>query len=81
LTQAVDSRSAAEILEGLPDREDDVIVRHVEERPDQPALAAFVFAGSELDAWAIVANPRLPPRELDQIHVHSDAGSRLAPSE
>src|SRR5215469_7016750 len=25
------------------------------------------------DAWAIVANPRLSPRELDQIHVHSGA--------
>src|SRR5207253_3160675 len=38
------------------------------------ALAALLLAASRLDAWAIVANPRLSPRELDQIHDHS--GSR-----
>ena len=38
------------------------------------ALAAFVFACSKVDAWPVVANPRLSPRELDQIHGHS--GSR-----
>jgi long-chain acyl-CoA synthetase len=37
------------------------------------AVAAFVFACSKLDAWAIVANPRLSPRELDQIYAHSGA--------
>src|SRR5262249_51222233 len=37
------------------------------------ALAAFVFACSRLDAWAIVTNPRLVPRELDQIYDHSGA--------
>ena len=37
------------------------------------ALAAFVFACSKLDAWPVVANPRLSPRELDQIHLHSGA--------
>jgi long-chain acyl-CoA synthetase len=37
------------------------------------AVAAFVFACSKLDAWAIVANPRLSPRELDQINAHSGA--------
>ena len=37
-------------------------------------LACLLFAASRLDAWAIVANPRLSPRELDQIRDHS--GSR-----
>jgi long-chain acyl-CoA synthetase len=37
------------------------------------ALAAFVFACSKLHAWAVVANPRLSPRELDQINLHSGA--------
>ena len=36
-------------------------------------LACLLFAASRLDAWAIVANPRLSPRELDQIRVHSGA--------
>src|SRR5271163_3473867 len=35
------------------------------------ALAAFIFACSKLDAWAIVANPRLAARELNQIKLHS----------
>ena len=38
------------------------------------ALAALLLATSRLDAWAIVANPRLSARELDQIRDHS--GSR-----
>jgi long-chain acyl-CoA synthetase len=37
------------------------------------ALACLLFAASRLDAWAIVANPRLSPRELDQIREHSGA--------
>jgi acyl-CoA synthetase (AMP-forming)/AMP-acid ligase II len=37
------------------------------------ALAALIFACSELDAWPVVVNPRLSPRELDQIYVHSGA--------
>jgi long-chain acyl-CoA synthetase len=37
-------------------------------------LACLLLAASRLDAWAIVANPRLSPRELDQIRDHS--GSR-----
>jgi acyl-CoA synthetase (AMP-forming)/AMP-acid ligase II len=37
------------------------------------ALACLLFAVSRLDAWAIVANPRLSPRELDQIREHSGA--------
>jgi long-chain acyl-CoA synthetase len=37
------------------------------------SLACLLFATSRLDAWAIVANPRLSPRELDQIREHSGA--------
>ncbi len=36
-------------------------------------LACLLLAASRLDAWAIVANPRLSPRELDQIRDHSGA--------
>jgi long-chain acyl-CoA synthetase len=39
------------------------------------ALAALLLAASRIDAWAIVANPRLSVRELDQIRDHS--GARL----
>src|SRR5258708_29920817 len=35
------------------------------------ALAALLLAASRVDAWAIVANPRLSTRELDQIRDHS----------
>src|ERR1700745_3166923 len=37
------------------------------------SLACLLFATSRLDAWAIVANPRLSPRELDQIREHRGA--------
>jgi long-chain acyl-CoA synthetase len=37
------------------------------------ALAALLLAASRLDAWAIVANPRLSARELDQSRDHSGA--------
>ena len=37
------------------------------------ALACLLLAASRIDAWAIVANPRLSPRELDQIRDHSGA--------
>ncbi|MDA9451185.1 MULTISPECIES: class I adenylate-forming enzyme family protein [unclassified Bradyrhizobium] len=37
------------------------------------ALAGLLFAASSIDAWAIVANPRLTFRELDQIRAHSGA--------
>jgi len=37
------------------------------------SLACLLFAASRLDAWAIVANPRLSARELDQIRDHSGA--------
>src|SRR2546430_14528867 len=36
-------------------------------------LAALLLARSRLDAWAIVATPRLSARELDQIRAHSGA--------
>jgi long-chain acyl-CoA synthetase len=38
------------------------------------AMAALLLAASRINAWAIVVNPRLSPRELDQIREHS--GSR-----
>ncbi|WLB92945.1 AMP-binding protein [Bradyrhizobium japonicum USDA 135] len=41
------------------------------------ALAALLLAASKLDAWAIVANPRLSARELDQIRGHSGARRML----
>jgi long-chain acyl-CoA synthetase len=37
------------------------------------ALAALLLASSQIDAWAIVVNPRLSARELDQIRDHSGA--------
>ena len=37
------------------------------------ALAGLLLAASRIDAWAIVANPRLSARELDQIRDHSGA--------
>ena len=40
-------------------------------------LACLLFAASRLDAWAIVVNPRLSPRELDQIRDHSGARRAL----
>src|ERR1700688_4186157 len=40
------------------------------------ALAGLLLAASRIDAWAIVVNPRLSARELDQIRDHS--GSRRA---
>jgi long-chain acyl-CoA synthetase len=37
------------------------------------ALAALLLAASRINAWAIVANPRLSGRELDEIRDHSGA--------
>lgn len=37
------------------------------------ALAALLLAASRIDAWAVVANPKLSARELDQIREHSGA--------
>jgi long-chain acyl-CoA synthetase len=36
-------------------------------------LVAMIMAASENDAWAVVANPRLSDREIDQIREHSGA--------
>ncbi|MGF6312787.1 long-chain acyl-CoA synthetase [Bradyrhizobium sp. i1.8.4] len=36
-------------------------------------LACLLLAASRLDVWSIVVNPRLSPRELDQIRDHSGA--------
>jgi long-chain acyl-CoA synthetase len=36
-------------------------------------LACLLLAASRLDVWAIVVNPRLSPREVDQIRDHSGA--------
>ena len=41
------------------------------------ALACLLLAASRIDAWAIVVNPRLSPRELDQIRDHSGARRAL----
>src|SRR5712691_1098488 len=45
------------------------------------ALAALLLAASRIDAWAIVANPRLSPRELDQTRDHSGARRTFFTSE
>ena len=37
------------------------------------ALAALIFAASEIDAWSVVMNPRLSAREVDVIREHSGA--------
>jgi long-chain acyl-CoA synthetase len=37
------------------------------------ALAALILATSEIDAWSVVVNPRLSPREVDLIREHSGA--------
>jgi len=37
------------------------------------ALAALIFAASEIDAWSVVVNPRLSAREIDVIREHSGA--------
>jgi long-chain acyl-CoA synthetase len=37
------------------------------------ALAGLLLAASRIDAWAIVVNPRLSAREIDQIRDHSGA--------
>lgn len=36
-------------------------------------LACLLLAASRLDVWSIVVNPRLSPREVDQIRDHSGA--------
>ncbi|HYZ62872.1 MAG TPA: AMP-binding protein, partial [Acetobacteraceae bacterium] len=64
-------RSTAEQLSSLGVRGGDRIMI-VSENCNQ--MAVLLLAASKLDAWTIVVNPRLSPRELDQIRDHS--GSR-----
>ena len=71
-SQAV--QAAAEDLRGLGIRRGDRLIVVSE---NCVALAALLFAASRLDAWAIAANPRLSPRELDQINHHSGARRML----
>ena len=68
LADAVDA--VADDFRGLAIRPGDRVVLASE---NSAALAAFVFACSKLGAWPVVANPRLSPRELDQIVAHSGA--------
>ena len=68
LDQAVGA--TAEALRGLGIRAGDRMMIVSE---NSISLACLLFAASRLDAWAIVANPRLSPRELDQIRDHSGA--------
>src|SRR6266481_1559460 len=63
-------REAATVLSSLGIRAGDRMIIVSE---NCIALAALLLAASRLDAWAIVANPRLSPRELDQIRDHSGA--------
>jgi long-chain acyl-CoA synthetase len=37
------------------------------------ALAAILFAASEIDAWSVIVNPRLSDRQIDLIRDHSGA--------
>lgn len=60
----------AEALQALDIRPGDRMVIVSE---NSIALAGLLFAASRIDAWAIVVNPRLSPRELDQIRDHSGA--------
>jgi long-chain acyl-CoA synthetase len=62
--------SAVEALRALGIRAGDRVMLISE---NSIPLACLLFAVSRLDAWAIVANPRLSPRELDQIRDHSGA--------
>src|SRR5258708_9990677 len=68
LHQAV--RQIAEALQSLGIRPGDRMVIVSE---TGSALAGLLLAASRIDAWAIVVNPRLSPRELDQIRDHSGA--------
>jgi len=68
------NRSVAEIAEALRSLGIRAGDRMIIVSENCIALAGMLLAASRIDAWAIVANPRLSPRELDQIHDHS--GSR-----
>ena len=63
-------RQAATVLSSLGIRAGDRMIIVSE---NCIALATLLLATSRLDAWAIVANPRLSARELDEIRDHSGA--------
>jgi len=65
--------SVAEALQALGIRAGDRMMIASE---NSIPLACLLLAPSRLDAWAIVVNPRLSPREVDQIRDHS--GTRRA---
>ena len=59
-----------------------LILKHYDIRPGDRvmiisentiALVALILAIAELDAWSVVANPRLSAREIDLIREHSGA--------
>jgi acyl-CoA synthetase (AMP-forming)/AMP-acid ligase II len=72
LSQAVDA--VAERLQGLGIRAGDRVLLVAE---NCVALATLVLACSACDAWAVVVNPRLSPREIDNFLEHSDARRAL----
>ena len=67
-------RSVGEIAEGLRALGMRAGDRMMIVSENRVALAGLLLAASRIDAWAIVVNPRLSARELDQIRDHS--GSR-----
>jgi acyl-CoA synthetase (AMP-forming)/AMP-acid ligase II len=66
-------RSVAEIAAGLRELGVGAGDRMIIVSENCIALAALLLAASKIDAWAIVANPRLSARELDLIRDHSGA--------
>jgi long-chain acyl-CoA synthetase len=83
LTNAVDDLSAAEILEGLPQQLHEIIVRHVAERPDRPALAENGGTWSYRDfsdAVDVVSADlrRLAVRPADRVVIASENSVPLA---
>lgn len=68
LSQAIDA--VAQRLQTLGVRPGDRVLLVAE---NCVALATLVLACSACDAWAVVVNPRLSPREIDNFLAHSDA--------
>ncbi|WP_225934701.1 MULTISPECIES: class I adenylate-forming enzyme family protein [unclassified Cupriavidus] len=68
LSQAIDS--VAERLQDLGVRPGDRVLLVAE---NCVSLATLVLACSACDAWAVVVNPRLSAREIDNFLEHSDA--------
>src|SRR5882672_5245755 len=66
-------RSVAEIAAGLRELGVRAGDRMIIVSENCTALSALLLAASRIDAWAIVANPRLSARELDLIRDHSGA--------